>query len=424
MNLLSTYHFQELVCDDGIQTFRAREATGGQAIEIHLFKEDSAAVRGLFERVRGLPLSVRRELLEVGIDGTLPYIITEPLPAGTSARDYFGALSGGTAAPRQEPMKTEAPKIRGGVWKTGDPLPKPLFPGPSKSDEPKPEEAAGPGEFTRMFQAPQAATPPANPPEESDAKNVAPAPQPAANEGPGEFTRMFKAPPAPTAEPGEFTRMFQAPQERKEPEPDSTPTMEMPAFSPGKAPEPEPASPPPIDPDRTRIFQPPQAVPPARPEPRDAPSEFTRFFESPLQPQPLKEPRAGMDQFGSTPLAPTPSPDKPGEFTQMFGNPSKGVAPQQNASGFAPLGGGASATGAFASPVQPINPARSSAPKEPGEFTRMMAAGSISATPSLGQPASSAPATPAKSNMPLIVILAALALFAVLIILFFVLRQR
>src|SRR5450432_1792642 len=63
MNLEKNYELMDAVRDDGIRTMKAREIASGRALEVHLFmkKEDHA----LFGRLQGLPLSARRQLLEL-----------------------------------------------------------------------------------------------------------------------------------------------------------------------------------------------------------------------------------------------------------------------------------------------------------------------------------------------------------------------
>jgi len=110
----------------------------------------------------------------------------------------------------------------------------------------------------------------------------------------------------------------------------------------------------------------------------------------------------------------------------MFGNPNRPM-PSTPAP---PLGGGASATGAFSLPKGPsmAPPPKSSGP--PGSYTQMMSA---SALPTLGQPpaqpmgqaAPQAPLGPpkAKSMVPLYIVGGALLLAIILIVLFFLMRH-
>lgn len=447
MNLENNYQLLDVVRDDGIRTMKARETASGRALEVHLFmkQEDHA----LFERLQGLPLSTRRLLLECGTELKIPYIVTDPLTSETNARAWLTTL----VTPMENPPELKPQPIKASVWKTGTPLPDPLFP----TAEHAAAQAAEAGEFTRMFRA---AEPVVSPP------LVEPEPVKAATEEPGEFTRMFRAamPPAPPVSPpeepkaaapeaGEFTRMFRTPAPTADPVADPgvvTRTMQIPVATPPPIAIPPVAPPnaPPVTPaaDATRLFQvpaapqaAPQAVPPPAKDPGEftrlfesmqpsaatapqpvksnGPGEFTRMFQSPLSPG-VQNPNAHADSFPAPP--PPPPQNRGGEFTQLFGTPSAG-APAKPA---VPLGGGfgQSATGAFAIPQQSTPQQRMPQSQGPGQFTQMMSAGSA---PTLGQqpPQQAAPTAAKKSNMPLILILGSLALFAVLIVAFFAMRR-
>lgn len=449
MNLEKNYQLTEVLRDDGVRTVRAREIVGGRLLQVHFFNVPGE--QALFDQLRGLPLSARRDLLETGYEGQTPYIVTDPLPENTTARAWFTALVKPPEVKRHDGVKA-------GIWKVGTPMPEPLFP------ETPPSAAPAVGEFTQMFHAPTVKAPdPAPTPQAAapgaftqmfQAPPAAPeAPPPPAKPAPGEFTRMFQAPsvPAPSVPevdqfaqmfqkaaavpeapvatppakpaPGEFTQMFQAPSVPAPAPPMPAPTPLAPAkAAPGEFTQMFQAAPPPAPPvapagevnQATRLFQSPvtPTAPPPPPPQQQGASEFTRFFQSPLQPQALKENRPLTDPF-TAPPPPPPAPKRPGEFTQTFGNPARPPAAAP------PLG--ASATGAFA--VQAPPPVRSSGARGPGEFTQMMSGGSA---PTLGQaPASQPPAAgkPASSKLPLMLILGAALLFAILLVVFFALRH-
>jgi hypothetical protein len=150
----------ELVRDEEVQTFRARERATGRAVEAHL-----SASPELLAKLES-PSVIDRGSHE----GKL-YIVTTP-----QGLDSVGA------------------------WRI-----KPHV---------QPQEKAPPGDFTRMFELHQAPEPVAAP-----AAKIVQAP---AASQPGEFTRAFKKPetarasaepvgPAVPGEQGEFTRMFQKP---------------------------------------------------------------------------------------------------------------------------------------------------------------------------------------------------------------------
>lgn len=424
MNLEKNYELMDVVRDDGIRTMKARETATGQALEVHLFV--SAEDRALFERLQALPLSARRVLLEFGSELKIPYIVTDPVAGDTNARAWFTTLLKPMGEARPEPKQEAKPQpIKSSVWKTGTPLPDPLFPPDEKTSE-------GPGEFTRMFQTPPTA-----------AARETPVPE-------GEFTRMFRAPVEPKSpdatpsvgvksEAGEFTRMFQLPVEMaKKEEPDSvTKTMRIAPAAPDEeatrlfqipvvkepesapvlqtpqaAPEKEPG-------EFTRLFQSMQPEPgaPGEAAKDKGPGEFTRMFQSPMSPGLQKAGERADVSAGGTPVPPPPQKSG-GEFTQLFGTASSGPGVKP----VGPLGSGfgQSATGAFAVPKE--LPKQHSVPQGPGQFTQMMSAGAV---PTLGQQQSeqAAPVKAAGSNVALIVILGALALFAVLIVMFFAMRH-
>ncbi len=287
------------------------------------------------------------------------------------------------------------------------------------------------GEFTRMFQAPRPSTTTAAAP--AQVRQAAPPPSSSSAEA-GEFTRMFQAkPPAapksvgrpPTAHPptapppaasageaGEFTRMFQA----------KPPVAEKPVSPPPPAtPSPVPASG--HAGEFTRVFQPPEAAKPAsapaRP-PAEGPGEFTRMFQSPL----------GQGTEAPLDLNATPPPSTrdsgfhtPGEFTRIFGR----LSDQEAKSPAAP-------------PAASGQPGQAGSGDSPGEFTRLFGPAmdmgpepeaavkkeqTAAAAPAVIKPALPTPPARTKlaSNLPLVVVLIALVLLAVLLVLYFALRK-
>jgi hypothetical protein len=309
---------------------------------------------------------------------------------------------------------------------------------PPPAAAPPPQARPEPGEFTRMFQSPVAASAAAPPPAQTPPVPRAPltatappakAPPPAAKEA-GEFTRMFQAPagpgttpvpPAPSAapaaaksEPGEFTRFFQTPSPAG-PMPQS-PAVQQPLAQATGRPSFNPVS------EFTRTFgkgtdAPPP--PPAAAQPQE-PGEFTRMFHSPVvagspagaatppaaqQPssapqaaaQPLPPPMGGATRGFSipTPAPAAPQPAGPGEYTRQFSAPAQLTFGQSSATPAAPLA--APSPQAFAPPAmaQPAMPNMAPAP------------------------------TPArKSNLPLILGIVGIVVVAALLILFFAMRPK
>jgi hypothetical protein len=163
------FELLELLREDEVQTFRARERASGRAVEAHLSMSSDLLAK----------LEPSNTVIERGSHEGKFYVVTTPL-----GLDSAGAW-------RVTPSAQQAPA------------------------QPAPVPEAAPGDFTRMFQLRQAPEPAASP----ASKIAAPVPVPASQ--PGEFTRAFNRPerassavsadsPAP-GQPGEFTRMFQKP---------------------------------------------------------------------------------------------------------------------------------------------------------------------------------------------------------------------
>jgi hypothetical protein len=215
MSFDDRFELGELLRDDGIRTFLAREKTGGQELLAHFFTSPEAA--SLLSGLDRLPERERQRIVDRGERGGAPYVVTGSLAGHAGFREWLAANARGGR-----------PLDAAGAWKVIPAQPSvdeqflSLFPTverpqarpsderfPAAAEEtparPQPPEA---GEFTRMFQAPS--------PQPASA-------QPAAqntNE-PGEFTRLFQAQPAPAQPaipqppkksdgPGEFTRFFEA----------------------------------------------------------------------------------------------------------------------------------------------------------------------------------------------------------------------
>jgi hypothetical protein len=189
----------ELLREDEVQTFRARDRATGRLFEAHF-----AASPDLLAEVHAV--------IDRGSHEGKFYVVS---------------------APAAEP----APLDSAGAWRI-------------KPQEPIAQPAPGsePGDFTKMFQLRQAPEPVA-----------APAPKPpsapATTSQPGEFTRAFQKPamapsaapadsPAP-GQPGDFTRMFQQPAAPVPAVPDhSVPAPSVAASQPEEAGPAAPARPP------------------------------------------------------------------------------------------------------------------------------------------------------------------------------------
>jgi hypothetical protein len=170
------FELLDLLRENGVQTFRARERASGRAVEAHFFPSEA----GMLARLDDLSQQ-RRAVIDHGNHDRGFYIVTE---SATESMGALGAAGAWRIQPAAQPKASAPPESPGTV----------------------------PGDFTRMFQLRQAPEPVATPVSNSPKSKPVQA---------GEFTRVFQRPaaaaPAPPAgssvpgQPGEFTRMFQQP---------------------------------------------------------------------------------------------------------------------------------------------------------------------------------------------------------------------
>ena len=396
------------------RTYEAREVPAGKAVLVHQILRPPSQLKGvslkdLAGRCKPGSSGVIEKFSSEGWD----FIVTEvsevfrdlrvaleraaapPAPASKeSGEDRFTRV-GAWRVPGRETVPPTAPEPPG-QSATG------IFSSPPVERTPAPE--AAPGDFTQMFRpaAPEAPPPPVRQPE--TVPEPEPPPAPVAAE-PGDFTRMFQAPTQPSqpgvppvsSTPGEFTSMFQA----------ATPAQ----GSPSPAPPPvhsEPGS-------FTRMFQSPASASPAPTPPPQAtskPGEFTQFFQSSLGSAPYKE----SSPSATPPVAsPAPAPP-PGEYTRLFQMPAQATSPT-------PAGSGA--TNVFVTPPVPSPQPAVPIEEGPSEFTRMIQAPPATEAKPAEAPKAVAPAPAAAPGMPfvLIVLFTALAVIAIGLVLFFVLRH-
>ncbi len=96
MSLETSYEVLDLLRDDGVQTFRAKEKTTGRGLELHLFLPFGRPENKLlFEKLKALPLDKRRNFLDMGIDGSTPYLVTDPLPGNRGFKGWADELISG-----------------------------------------------------------------------------------------------------------------------------------------------------------------------------------------------------------------------------------------------------------------------------------------------------------------------------------------
>ena len=342
MEFHQKYELLDVLKDEGVKVFNAREISTGRRIAVFLFVGEQARLHAeLLEQLRASLRPDRTDLLEVGDNQGIPFVVTEPL-GGMEELKRKVAVSPAPPAAAQAGRPPDA-FTRFGVRHV--PAPTPSGARGATPVTPLPPAAAAPGEFTRLFQS---SAPP---------RPIGEAPPPAAGPASG------VPPPAPPAQSasGEFTRLFQSS-----------------------------APPPPLPPTRAPL------PPPAEPPAQAGAGEFTRFFQSPLSPAPASEPvfpppPAGAPQKPPPPAAPPSVASAPGDFTRIFG---KGDAPAPPP---APRAGG-SATLSLRVPklTPPATPAPSAGP---GEYTQMFGAQPVLQPQ---PPASRVARTPAPATAPVV----------------------
>ena len=305
MSFESTYQLVAPIADSAeALSYKALIKMTGEEVWIHIVRTEAQDVLALARKQYATASFGEKSILEVVQEGAKSYVVTRPLPAGASLRDWLMSLG---QAKTPDPMQTAG-----------------AFKYEGFSNQPPPPVAS-----TQQMPAYKPPPPPA--PVAS-----APAPPQIPSQQPGEFTRMFKAQPAspqpmpPAAQPPDaFSSMFQAPQSPTSPVPASAPsTAQMPVFS---APPP-PQAPPQAAQDAgefTRMFQSPlmQHTPapinpitnPIAPPPSQQAGEFTRMFKSVVPSSILPS---------SAPPPPPPAPaGAPGDFTRLIPTPSMGSGP-------------------------------------------------------------------------------------------------
>jgi hypothetical protein len=458
MSLETSYEVLEMLRDDGVQTFRAKEKATGRGLELHLFLPFGRPEnKALFDKLKALSLETRKKFLDVGVDGSTPYVVTDPIPGNRGFKGWAeellagipGAPSGfntgifGAAPSRDDGVQI----LQAGQWRTGTPIPDSLVSKPPAPPPARPPQVAeaDTGDFTRMFKAPDFLSAPQPPTPPVSAVTAAPPP--------GEFTGFFQAPePARAPLPhvtddinsttGAFTGLFEAKK------PTSAPTTAPPVFSAPPPPPPPVANtaPEPAAGEFTRMFQappgfqPPQTPPPP-PKPPSEPSggvEFTKYFENPLRPAAMG---SQQPSFELPPPPPPPAPQRGGDFTDVFGRPS--AAPAQGApGGFSfdspappppgPVFGASAptATGAFsAQPAWSQPQAQQTFPTGPSEYTKMMnaAPNPAGAGPSVfnSAPNAAPPGQVAakKSNMPIFIAIGVVVLLLIGIAVFLLMQH-
>ncbi|HUQ93090.1 MAG TPA: hypothetical protein VM120_15520 [Bryobacteraceae bacterium] len=350
MSFYEKYELVEVLRDDGVKTFQAREIANGRIVEVHLIVGQpgkSEPPYDLLEKVRAFGPESSQRILEIGDQMGTPYIVTLPLEASGGFREWV--------AKNSAPKPAYDPLARVGRWKlpaggslSASPTPPPP---PSTPSMPPPIQRPAAGDapdITRMFNTaelviPKKTAPPA-PGSSTDrfATPSMPPPAPAPPAGDDEFDRLFmaqasKAPAAPPAAPP----VPPAPAKLSGP-PDDTTRM---FFTSGEMPVAKQTPPASSGTAQMKAAKSPAAA-------KKEPGEFTRMFQVP----------SGTAQMKAPEPAKTADPAKTGagEFTSMFQTPS----PTGEAKAAAPVSPPPAKPTELSKPPQP-------AAKEPGEFTKM-----------------------------------------------------
>ncbi len=363
MSLYQKFEIGEVIRDDGVKSFQARDLTTGRQVQVHLIMGIPGRLPPPFElldQLKQLPPQNRAHVLETGEQSGTPYVVTLPLEGFAGFRDWLTEKTGGTLRTTAVPPKEANPLSRVGRWKI------PALGEPAPAAPPPP--APPPLDSTRVFGQPSLGI-----------QRPAPVPPPVAPPPPPPVTA-----PQPTGQPLESTRIFGQPAASVPPPPPITapqpvgqPLESTRIFGQTAAPMPPPPAPPPSEPARplgefTQAFEARRAAPPSVPaaEPySDSAGEFTMAFGS--------SPFASTPP-GSVPPAPVVNSEPSGEFTKAFTTPA--FSPAAPAARPGPEPG--EVTGLFGLPPGHQPPAS----KEPGEFTSAFSTPALSKTPPAAMP--------------------------------------
>ena len=363
----------------GVQSFNAQEMGTGRVVMAHCLVGGTTATYDLLARVACLPAADRARVIEsTDVDGTA-WVVTEALPGFSSLESWLDErVAPGSATPPARPAFPPQPD---------------RTPAPAATAAPP---ADAPGEFTRFFKpaSAESARPPAT------AGGGAPS-------GPAATNPSRSG--TPPNEPGEFTRMF------------------GPGPSAAQPTDPPPAVPAPGAP---RVGEGGDAPPPG---------DFTSFFQPP-PPDAVAD--ASLDPSARPPAsvlpaidwsAPDPRAVQGGRNSPMLPEPAPLHVPPMQATPPAQPGTPGLGTAVFGLPQAPasVESPLPVAPGSPSPYTQVIA-GRPPGGPSRPEQAAAGtapplpPAQPAlagrRSLVPLVVALNAVALAAIALVLYFILR--
>ena len=119
MSFYNKYELVEVLRDDGVKTFQARELENERPVEVHLIVGQpgkSEPPYDLLEKIRAFTPENRSHVVEIGDHMGTPYVVTLPLGGFASFRDWVASKSA-EAKPAYDPL------ARVGTWKlpTGSP---------------------------------------------------------------------------------------------------------------------------------------------------------------------------------------------------------------------------------------------------------------------------------------------------------------
>jgi hypothetical protein len=237
MSFYKKYELIDVLRDDGVKTFQAKEIETGRAVEVHLFvgvPGKSDPPYAVLEAVRSIPPDRRAQLVEVGEHMGTPYVVTLPLSGYPSLRDWVQANKVESAPALGETL------ARVGRWKIPDSMREAGTQEPSAQPVTKRQSIPQPDtpDITRMFKTAEIVVPPREQPNpwatgQMAAAQPTAAPQPAAHD---DFDILFGSTVSPTtaphpvpatpqapAQPSDFTQMFQTGGHLKVPEPVAAP---------------------------------------------------------------------------------------------------------------------------------------------------------------------------------------------------------
>ena len=103
MDFYQKYELLDLLKDEGVQVFNARELATGRRITLFLFVGEQARLHaGLLEQLRASQRPGRPGLLEVGDNQGTPYAATEPLGGLADLKRMAVAARTAAAASRRK----------------------------------------------------------------------------------------------------------------------------------------------------------------------------------------------------------------------------------------------------------------------------------------------------------------------------------